>query len=210
VITVISTSFGSTSSRCVESVARQTQVEVEHVRIEETDPGRSKIENVLAAVRSLPPKSIVALVDGDDELACPDALARAAQWHHAGAWVTWGSFRYADGSPGFASPYRYDETPRRAPWRATHLKTLRAGIVQRIPEAYLRGAAHRWTRADDMGIMFAAIELAGIDRSVYIDDVLYVYSLETAYELTGGDMARLKADEDYLRSLAPLDRLETR
>lgn len=196
-ITVISTGFAApTKDKCLESVRRQVGVDVEHIYVEASDQERplSALMNVLNAAASLPPDRVVALLDGDDWLSRDTALAIVQAHHDAGAWVTYGSFQYSDGRPGFTSPYLSTETVRQAQWRGSHLKTVRAGLLQYVmddcPEE-LRNEPWPW----DMIMMFAAIEMAGWERVRYIRDVLYTYNFRNSHEYTTDQKGRAKTAE---------------
>ena len=226
---VVSTGWRhATAGLCRASVASQLDVEAVHHYVEasEQDPPRTKVENLREIIGTLPTDAVVACLDGDDWLSHKRALARVAQAHAEGAWVTWGSFRNSDGSPGFAAPYEDHESYRQTPWRATHLKTFRAGLFQRIREADLKypaaadgkcvplvelAADMRWIdRGDDPAFMWPILEMAGRDRCKYIRDFLYVYNEAEGWHRTASEAA-LKHQADIVeltRARKPYERLE--
>lgn len=210
-ITVVSTGFMAPTARvCRASVAAQVGVEVEHRYVEasEQSPPKSKIENLLAQVADLTPDAVVALVDGDDWLAHPRALARIAEAHARGAWVTYGQFLNTRGERGFAAAY---ETPdyRRAPWRATHLKTFRAGLMQRIKHEDLQFEGKWIDRGDDPSFMIPILEMAGPKRAFFVPEILYIYNSATNWEssATHAERTREKAIEQFVRSKKPYETL---
>jgi len=189
-IVVVSTGYNPPSREpCLMSVASQQGVAVDHRWVDAAMQGPNPpcaLENILRLTQDLPPEMPVALVDLDDWLCRPDALYIAADAHRAGAWVTYGSFRFATGEPGFAAPYQLGEDVRASAWRATHLKTFRAGLLRRIDPADLqiRGA---WIRpAADLAIMFPMMEMAGPDRAWFIPHVLYVFNEISSHEKMHG------------------------
>ena len=192
-IHVVSTAFAApTRERCLASVASQRGCQFTHHYVEAStqDPPQDVITNQMSVIRSLPPDAIVALLDGDDWLAHPDALAAVAYLHEAGAWVTYGSFEYSDGRKGFAGELDTHQPVRAQAWKSTHLKTMRAGLFQRLLPADLawpRGAPVPW----DMVAMFAAIEMAGWERVAYCREVLYVYNLSTSNEWRNGPQGEI-------------------
>jgi hypothetical protein len=178
-ITVISTAAVEVGQKCRASVASQVGVLVEHRCVV---GGPSKLANLRATIARLPASRVVAIVDGDDWLARTDAIKIVAALHEAGAWVTYGSFRYADGRPGFAAPV--DGEPRDAPWSATHLRTFRAGLFHAIQEPDLLvspTSADYLPHADDLATMIPMLEMAG-PRAVFVPEVLYVYDLAASFE----------------------------
>jgi hypothetical protein len=209
---VVSTGFAApTKEKCLASVASQKGVLVRHYYVEAStqEPPQEVITNQMLVIRMLPPDAVVVLLDGDDWLAHDDVLARVKEMHDAGAWVTYGSFRYDDGRRGFAAPYLATETVRSALWRATHLKTIRAGLFQRLrleDQAWPSGAPVPW----DMVTMFAAIEQAGWDRTVFCPDVLSIYSFATSHEWRAGNRGREdeRSIEADIRARPPYARVE--
>lgn len=159
-----------------------------------------QMQTMFEVIGDLPPETIVAWVDGDDWLSRPDALEIIREaYQDPDVWLTWGSFNYADGRPGWAGDYHIQTkihgSFRNEVWRATHLKTFRAGLFQRIelksllepcdtpnPDlllALVSGARlPRWLdRAVDLAVMFPMLEMAR-ERCAFIELPLYVYSGE--------------------------------
>ena len=206
-ITVISTGLGPAG--CAESVLTQIGVTVDFrvVDASKQNPRLTKLENVAQIVRSLPPWRIVAMVDSDDRLARGDALAIVERAHDTGAWVTYGSFRYSDGRPGFAAELK--GAVRQRPWVTTHLKTFRAGLFQRIcgdDFQYPRGLPIE--NADDHAFMMPMVEMAA-ERAVFVREVVYEYNLQTSGEwtMTDGELKVEREAAEYIRSLQPYTRL---
>jgi len=212
IVTVVSCGLSRLGSRCLETVGQQTGIVLDHrvVNIEAQAPRKTKIENIVACVASLPADRIVALVDLDDWLLGTDALSYVAALHQAGAWVTYGSFTFADGRPGFAGAYAPGESVRTSRWRATHLKTFRAGLFRAIDSDDLCFRGTWIDRADDVAFMLPMLEMAGHERAVYIDRPLYCYDLSTSFEFSASEDERRHEKEihAYVRSLPPYARLE--
>jgi hypothetical protein len=219
-VTVVSPGLrAGTKARCLESVARQRGVRFEHVYIEAGDqsPPLTALQNQYDAIVRLPSTRIVVLLDGDDWLACDDALLRVAREHERGAWLTYGSFVDADGQPGFAAPVQ--GAPRQVPWTSTHLKSLRAGLVQAVrqqdlmgPEGSLLRGEGGWLRAAaDQALMLPALEMATAARARFVPDILCVYDNSGSLHVdsTQGGRAVQEASATYIRSLAPYAPLDS-
>ena len=211
-VTVISTGWAPhTASLCVASVARQQGVEVDHRIVDASKQAHplTKLENIYRIIETLSPNEIVAMVDLDDWLAHRGALARIAEEHESGSWVTYGQFVQSDSTPGFAAAYPVPDY-RGSPWLATHLKTIRAGLFQRIRSEDLFFDGEWIDRADDPAFMFPCLEMAGADRVKFISDVIYVYSAESRWELTAPpeDLERERAIVEHVRGLPIYERLE--
>ena len=221
---------GYAAFRCTESVQMQTHKNLTHIYIDaqSTDgtyvhacagarsgtvrrapSAMNALQNLLPVWRSLPPEEVVVWLDGDDWLAIDKAIEFVVEQHEAGAWATYGNFITTDGQLGFAAPVDH-RTVRGDLWRTTHLKTFRAGLVQRMREddfaIYDDGDV--WGAWDQL-VMLAAVEMAA-ERAVFMPRILYVYNLATSFEATctPEEKQRELRAVGRIRSLRPYERLE--
>jgi hypothetical protein len=218
--TVISTGFAvppEARRKCIESVRSQFRPPLgpayDHVYIDaaDQDPPKSHFENLIEVISKLPDDRIVACLDGDDWLGPPSALVTQARYFAAGAWVTYGSFQFADGRRGCPSePYLPGENIRKVPWKATHLKAFRAGLFKKIKHEHLKLPNGEWLpHARDLALMFPLLELAGPKRTAHIPTLLYVYNWRNSTEFRGNAETR-KAEREcvkYVRGLPPYEEL---
>lgn len=131
-------------------------------------------DKLLPLWRSFKDEDIIVWLDGDDALANPYALKTVQLAHDAGALVTYGQFMWGDGTLGFAAPV--GSRPRKEPWRATHLKTFRAGLVKQIKDEDLRDArGDYFYYCTDQCVMLPLLEMAP-ERSVFIPKILHLYN----------------------------------
>lgn len=211
-IHVVSTGLNApTKRKCVASVQSQVGVEFVHTYVEAAEQPirRSALENFHSVVSKLHPLDVVAWVDGDDELARPDALKIVADvFRDPEVWLSYGSFRFADGRSGFAEPYT-NENFRGSDWKATHLKCFRAGLFQKLGDAELKRDGAWRDLAIDMAVMFPALELAGLRHSRHVREILYAYHYETSFEhnATPEERAREVAMNKEIRALPRRERL---
>lgn len=138
--------------------------------------------------RGLEPSTIVIWLDGDDSLTHAHVVERVAQFYEhvdpPGVWLTYGSFVRDDGAldyqvaPQFGR--RYLQAPRASSFRATHLRTFRAGLLQAVPEQHLRDErGEYYNAAPDVAVMTSLLELAG-ERYFVSTDALCVWNYEHA------------------------------
>ncbi len=203
-ITVISTAAVAVGGRCLDTVGAQRGVELSHACYA---GGAPKLAHVSECCSLLPSDAIVAMVDGDDWLAHVDALADVIRLHRGGAWLTYGSFRYADGRPGFAAPVL--GAPRRAAWSSTHLVTFRAGLFRAIGAKDLQRDGAWLELATDVAMVIPMLEMAG-ERAVFDPYVHYVYDLAASWEWGASAPQRLAELEAvaWVRARQPYTRLE--
>jgi len=204
VIHVISTTYAAPEkarSRCLDSVAVQDCPHVHHYidALEQTPP-RSHFENLITTIAPLADDDIVASVDGDDWLAVGGALEIVQRAHDRGALVTYGSFRHADGRPGFAR--QLQGPPREQPWVTTHLKSFRAGLFKKIDHEHLKYCGRWLEHARDLALMYPLLEMAG-SRAVFVPEVIYVYNYGNSTEFNGNatTLAQEREQVAYVRSL---------
>lgn len=210
-VIVVSTAFNppaEAKARCLASVQSQTDPgKFIYYDAATQSPPRAHFENLLEAITNVSDDEPVVFLDGDDWLT-PGALARVQHEYDElpRTLVTWGSFVYADGRPGFARDLTEKEhaNVRTAPWVTTHLKTARAGLVKRIDPRHLKGPDGRWLEhARDLALMFPLLEMAGPQRTRFIPEILYVYNFANSTEHNGTpeSLAAERADVAYVRGL---------
>jgi hypothetical protein len=213
-ITVISTGFRApTAHLCRASVAAQVGVSVEHIYVEasEQDPPLTVSENLYNAVQGLPEERVCAWIDGDDWLAMPDALARVAKWYADDyeLMLTYGSFVTSDGDPAtWQGAYPHDADVRQHPWKASHLRTFRAGLFQRLTPEDLQLDGEWLSLGVDQAVMLPMLEMAGHTRRHFCPVPLVIYNTSTSWaaharpadlEREAGVVARVRAKARKVR-----------
>jgi hypothetical protein len=210
---VVSTGNGSPhKERCIASVKAQRGVTFVHHYVDAAQQRHpvGALENLNSVVMDLPRDEVVAMVDGDDYLPHDHCLSVVKRAHEAGAWLTWGSFVFADGRPGIAAPHPPGEDPRESPWRMSHLKSFRAGLFQSIRTEDLRRNGDWLVHARDLAIMFPMFDLCPPSRRHFISDVIYVYDLAASFEwsATEEELAHEQEDVKYVRTRERYAKLE--
>jgi hypothetical protein len=169
--------------------------------------------NVWDTVFPLDPETPVLWLDGDDWLHNPYVIDQIANiYEDPNVWLTYGSYITSDGKPGCAAPYKPGETIRTTPWRASHLKTFRAGLLQHIKSEDLLLPNGAWTHlCVELAYMFPMVEMAGWDRTRYIPDLLYIYNYSNSYEKNATPKEREdeRAAVEFFRSKKPYNRLDS-
>ncbi len=179
---VVSTGINApTKERCIESVTRQTGVAPVHVYIEAADqhPPWSATANLASVIRPRAPREIV-------------------------VWLTYGSYVHADGRRGICAPYE-STAYRVEPWKASHLRTFRAGLFQRIKPENLR-----FDLAVDQAVMLPMLEMAGAARVKFVPRVLAIYNYGNSYEhrASAYELAAERRAARAIRALPTYPRLE--
>jgi len=141
--------------------------------------------NTVEAIRisGSDPEDVILAVDGDDWLAHVHVLQRVQQEYLKGAWLTYGSWMDTNGTLSGMGAYRSSvvasNTFRDVSWAATHLRTFKRHLFDKIEEADLKDAAGQWFMiGGDVAQMIPMLEMAG-ERATYISDVLLTYNVTT-------------------------------
>ena len=130
---------------------------------------------------------IVVFIDGDDWLATPDVLTNLNNFYEKhNCWVTYGGMVVYSGDENLTEPnpqnsYYSEEIHqtnnyRRDLWRASHLKTMRGFVFNKIDKNDFKIDDKYITFADDLVIMYAAMEMSPVDKIKSVDFVTYVYN----------------------------------
>jgi hypothetical protein len=213
-LTVVSTAIAPpTKQRCIDSIDAQKGCSpFVHIYVDaaEQEPRLNAMENMWRTIMMLDPTDIVVQVDGDDWLAHDRALATVEEMHKAGAWVTYGSYVFADGRAGHMREYPPDADVRKYLWLATHLKTFRASLFQAVPKERFMMNGQWLEHARDLATMFPVMEQAGPERCTFCPEVLYVYNFESSNEHNARveDLMYEQKCVAHVRGQAPMARLE--
>ncbi len=196
----VSTGLNAPTKRlCLASVAKQT-VKCEHIYVE-SDPAVTVTQNWYEAIAKLPASTIVALLDGDDWLAHEQVAAQVLSMHGDGMLVTYGSYVDSDGKPGVCAPYERADY-RHEPWRASHLKTFRAGLFHKLAPEDLQIDGKWLDVAADIAVMIPLLEMSGPDRVAFCTDTLVIYHRPSSFEANTdvAGRAREKQVEGVIRA----------
>ena len=227
--------------RCTDSVraaVRQTPASVRHIysaadeatASDALSTGGPQLEvrlskspalvNLLRMWSACQPTDIIVHLDGDDRLT-PRALVRVLDlYRDPNVWLTYGSFTRDDGIldyvwlPSFGQRHAYDVDPRKDSFRASHLKTFRAGLVQHLithHRDYLT-SVHDGQLFDtclDLAVMFPLLDLAG-ERYAVSQTVNVVYSYLHSEFAKGKRHAQTRRDDADIRARPRLPQLTER
>lgn len=162
-------------------------------------------------------EDIVVCVDGDDRLACADALTHVNNcYNEYGCWVLYGQFQFADGTYGFSQPFASlrDFASLRLYYRTSHLRTFRAGLFHRIADQdpeydCLRDEQGEWLQSSvDAALMAPIVEMAGYDRVRYNHRTLYIYNADNPLSVHHRDRAGQLANFALIHRKRPFARID--
>lgn len=138
-------------------------------------------ENLYNAIYMCDNDSIVATLDGDDQLAHPYVLKILnSVYQDPQVWLTYGQFRVFPGGKIWYCTTFSDNTIKNNAFRKTdflvsHLRTFYAGLFKLIKKEDLLYDGAFYPMSWDKAMMAPMIEMAG-NRFKYIRDILYLYN----------------------------------
>jgi len=180
---------------------------------------KTALENIHDAIMNYCDEDdIVVLLDGDDWFPNKKVLKYVdEQYKEHDCWIMYGQASWTDGRRGFATSYTPEEFAkvRTGPFKVSHLRTFRAGLYQRIQDqspdfAHLKdddGNFYRWSY--DTAMMFAIMEMAGHEKTLFNDTILYIYNRDNPIS---EDRVDQQAQWDVHKAVSqktPLTQIET-
>ena len=162
---------GKFSSRNVQfEVLRQT---------ERGGPAHSKwLATSTVAARSLCPLHLFFILDGDDALTRPDAVARVCyEFARSACCFTYGSFKgpYCDQARAIDSNDIREMCKKTFPF--AHPRCFSAQLLRYFAATDFQMNGDWLQKCTDRPFIFKCIEMVGVDRVRYIRDVLYKYTI---------------------------------
>lgn len=182
------------------------------ITIERNKKRKYQGENIRDGVLRAPQNSIIVTLDGDDWFPHDRVLEKINEvYKTTGCWMTYGTYE--------EYPYRsvshvYMEYPlevrknnsfRKHRWLGTHLRTFRKELFLNIKEDDLKDplTGDYVAYAPDQTFQYPMLEMCGIDKSVYISDILYVYNVENPNNEGKQDMREIDRITNHFRAKKP-------
>lgn len=147
---------------------------------------KTALENIHDAIMNhCDADDIVALLDGDDWFPNKKVLKYIdEQYKEHDCWIMYGQANWTNGQRGFASAYSPEEfeSVRKTPFKVSHLRTFRAGLYHSMEKQDANFDGLKDSNGDfykssyDTAIMFPIMEMAGYDKTLFNDTILYIYN----------------------------------
>ena len=155
------------------------------VKVKNTEK-KFALKNIYEGVLQLnsKPEDVVVVLDGDDWFSNSHVLSNLNKLYTGtDCLLTYGSFvRYPDASIGqeasiYPKAVIEENSYRSDVWRASHLKTFKCSLWERVEEKDLCDVNMRFYESSyDQAMMLPMLEMAG-PRAEYIPDIMYVYNV---------------------------------
>jgi glycosyltransferase involved in cell wall biosynthesis len=123
------------------------------------------------------PESVIFVVDGDDWLTCPTAIAEMMECHKT-ADVVWSRYENSDGGRTWCGPLTGNDI-RHHPWVTSHLSSFKKFLYDSInPVDFLDADGKPYRMTYDHAMMLPMLEQVPPERRRFYDKVLYTYNRE--------------------------------
>lgn len=152
------------------------------------------------------PEDIIVIVDGDDWIEREAFnIVVSAYKKHPECLLTYGSYINENkGRTTKVSERRIKMPIRKTKWAASHLKTFKYKLWQHFPPDYLQHDGMWAEAASDRGLMYALVELAGVEHCVHIKRPIYHWR-PTKHKT---EMKLQKKWEEIFRNKEPLEKVD--
>jgi hypothetical protein len=188
---------------------------VDNCRVIKNTEKKFALKNIYDAIAltNPSPSDVIVVLDGDDWFSTRFVLGNlSSKYSQKGCWMTYGSFvEYPTARIG-AEATSYGESTiknnsfRKDAWRASHLKTFKFGLWDRVKkEDLLDDDGDFYEMTYDQAMMLPMLEMSG-ERSLYIPEITYVYNVsnpnavnKTRAQKQHDLMLKIRAKQKYER-----------
>jgi hypothetical protein len=172
----------------IQEFDRWKEMEPLRLRIHRNTSRQSKGINLFKCLEMTPchPEDVICVLDGDDWLSDENSLQKVVTaYQTTGCWVTYGSYKHSDGTPGCCTrpltPEHYDSEKRgrgfrEAPWVFSHLFTSKAFLWSKLSKEILTFKESNAKVTADQLFNIPLAEMAGTKRIYFMSDILVIYN----------------------------------
>lgn len=122
-------------------------------------------------------EAIIGVVDGDDALIKNNVLSLIYDiYQKNNPLVVYTNYMNATGQKGHCAEIADTKTYRKSGWVSSHFRTAKAHLYKKINKEDLMYKGQYFKRAGDLALMYPLIEMAGNDRTIFYDDICYLYN----------------------------------
>jgi glycosyltransferase involved in cell wall biosynthesis len=197
--------------------AKEFEQKFKNITILQNEKRKYQGENIRIGTEMSPDKSIIVTLDGDDWFPHPNVLSKInSVYNEKDCWMTYGTFveyPYKDVSAYYHEypiEVRENKLFRRHIWLASHLRTFRKELFLKIdPDDMKDPTTNDYvSMAPDLSFQFPMLGMCGVDKSVYISDILYVYNTENPLSENKVNPYEIHRIDTMLRAKKPYETLK--
>lgn len=166
-------------------------------------------DQVIRHNKDIDDNEVIVEVDGDDWLPDSKVLERINTLYlDNNVWIANGSFKYANGMPGFSSKQENIENLRDVRFTASHIRTWRAFLWRKISQSDLKDEnGIFWKVTGDLSFMYPMIEMSGEEHYRFMSEINYVYNSDNPLNDHKIDLSLVNDVADKIRKMPKYNRL---
>jgi glycosyltransferase involved in cell wall biosynthesis len=166
-------------------------------------------DNVIRYNKNINDDEVLVEVDGDDWLPDSNVLTRINEvYSNPNVWIANGSFKYSNGTPGFAKPQTNFENLRSQFFTASHIRTWKAFLWRKIKEEDLKDEnGNYWQWSGDLCFMFPMLEMSGEEHYRFMNEINYVYNAENPINEHKVNMGMVTNHSSMIRAKKPYNKI---
>ncbi|MAE87204.1 MAG: hypothetical protein CMB80_31010 [Flammeovirgaceae bacterium] len=156
------------------------------------DEKKYALKNIIDVAREYQDEedTIIAVIDGDDQLCNDDAVSLLIEEYENGNDVVWTGHKWdinginiSRAMPGPVDPYGW-------PWCTSHLRTFRSTLLKNVSDNNFKDPWGNWfQRGYDQALMLPLLKLT--NKRKYIDEICYLYNIKSV-SVNDRDWAEMK------------------
>jgi glycosyltransferase involved in cell wall biosynthesis len=124
------------------------------------------------------PNTIIAIIDGDDELCNDDAVKLIIDAYEKGGDVVWTSHKWDVNGLNISKSMPSNVDPYQWPWCSSHLKTFRATLLKKISDKNFQDHRCEWFKRGYDQCLFLPL-LYQTKNRVHIPEICYLYKINS-------------------------------
>lgn len=166
-------------------------------------------DNILRNIQNIDDNDVVVEIDGDDWLPDSKVLERINNLYtDKNVWISNGSFKYPNGSPGFSSKQENLDNLRNSRFTASHMRTWRVFLWRKIKQDDLKDKnGFYWNATGDLSFMYPMLEMSGEEHYRFMSEINYVYNDTNPLNEHKTDLGLVNEIADKIRSMKKYDKL---
>jgi len=122
--------------------------------------------------------TIIAVIDGDDQLCNDNAVSLLLDEYEKGSDVVWTGHRWDVNGINISKDMPKNVDPYGWPWCTSHLRTFRSSLLSKISDKNFKDPWGNWfKRGYDQALMLPLLKIT--DNRKYIDEICYLYNIDS-------------------------------
>ena len=122
--------------------------------------------------------TIIAVIDGDDQLCNDKTVSLLMEEYENGSDVVWTGHRWDVNGINISRDMPESVDPYGWPWCTSHLRTFRSTLLSKVSDKNFKDTLGNWfQRGYDQALMLPLLKLT--NKRKYIDEICYLYNIKS-------------------------------